>query len=1168
MNSGNGNISFGSTVNGANALTINAGSGTVGFTGNVGNTNALSSLTLTNSGALTFSGSLNVANALTQTNAATGLTSFSGVSSVGSASLSGTSYKFANSFSTTAGNFNMTNSGTATVASSAPISVTGGNFIANASGVGALSLVSNITALTATNTIAINEPVTLASGAGITLTTNNGNVTVGGTVAGTSGTASSLTITTGTGPGPFPGTVTLNKIYGSGTSADPNGLTTVAINNAGNTNFNDVIAISGSLSETVTGATIFANTVNVGSANLTGTSFDINNGFTTTAGALSFTNSQTMTLSSANPISVTGGDFSVSGASVLGNDVSAPNAMFGGNITLSSPTVSLTAYTGGITAAPGVSGAGKNLVVSNIGANSSIGPISNIASLTKLGIGTLTLTSANSYTGPTTISAGTLNILNAGSLGTGAATVATNAVLKVTGNTMSIGNTINLSNGSTVLDNNTNTSSATANNFTGSIVIADNGMGTFNVGDVSNSSDILTIGGVISGNNITLNKTGVGTLALAGTNTYSGTTQITTGGLSIQATNALGGAGANAIVNAGGSLVLAAPNISLANTFTMTGGTITDTNTNSTTTLNGLITVAGGSSSTFAIANSTSTMSILGGISGSGITVNKIGNGTLYLPTANAYTGNTFVTAGTIKVANSSSLGTSGTATIDGSVLGSNSTLQLVGTSLNLPTTINLTNATIVENNKSASNILNNVVLSGVDTINVANVTSDALTIAGTVSGNATLTKSGVGTLFLSGANPSFSGTTNINAGVMNVQNSLSLGTTAVNLASSGSLFLSLAVKTNPSVVLANNLTLATGATILDNASGKADALTGTITVASGGTVNINVVNPLNDTFSITGAISGTGITINKLGVGALQLGGNNSFTGTLNATIGNVIVTSNNALGTGTFVLGSATKTASLILSGTGLNIANNITMNTGSSIIEANNGGANTLSGTITVNGIGNIGVNTFSNDTLTLAGANSGIVGTGITLNLNNGGVGTLIINPTNNNTYTGTTNIGGGVVKLTNNATVFGAAGNTVNVNSGATLNLFGTLNANVAAGINLNLNGATILSSGTNTISATTLALTGANTITANGTLLDISTAITGLGSLAMNGTGVLKLDGANGYNGGTTLTSGTLRANMLAHLQRRIQFQWRHIDSLVALNLASVTVGECQYHYQ
>ena len=61
------------------------------------------------------------------------------------------------------------------------------------------------------------------------------------------------------------------------------------------------------------------------------------------------------------------------------------------------------------------------------------GTIATGISLTKAGTGTLTLSGTNTYTGVTTVSAGTLKAGSATALGTGAATVATGAVLDLNG---------------------------------------------------------------------------------------------------------------------------------------------------------------------------------------------------------------------------------------------------------------------------------------------------------------------------------------------------------------------------------------------------------------------------------------------------------------------------------------------------------------------------------------------------------------------------------------------------------------------------------------------------------------------------------------------------------------------------------------------------------------
>ena len=106
------------------------------------------------------------------------------------------------------------------------------------------------------------------------------------------------------------------------------------------------------------------------------------------------------------------------------------------------------------------------------------GIVSGTGAPTKIGTNTLTLTGDNTYTGTTTISAGTLQIGNGGT--------------------------------------------------SGSIVgdVSDNGVPAIN------RSDAVTMGGVISGTG-TLAKSGAGTLILTGENTYGGGTTISAGTLQI-----------------------------------------------------------------------------------------------------------------------------------------------------------------------------------------------------------------------------------------------------------------------------------------------------------------------------------------------------------------------------------------------------------------------------------------------------------------------------------------------------------------------------------------------------------------------------------------------------------------------------------------------------------
>ena len=125
-------------------------------------------------------------------------------------------------------------------------------------------------------------------------------------------------------------------------------------------------------------------------------------------------------------------------------------------------------------------------------------PISGTGSVTKAGAGTITLAGANTYSGTTTISAGTLQVGaggTSGTLGTGA--------------------------------------------------VANNGTLAFNRSDSGYTvpSSISGAGGVV--------KLGVGVVALSGTNTYSGTTTISAGTLQVGAGGTTGTLGSGGVVNNG-----------------------------------------------------------------------------------------------------------------------------------------------------------------------------------------------------------------------------------------------------------------------------------------------------------------------------------------------------------------------------------------------------------------------------------------------------------------------------------------------------------------------------------------------------------------------------------------------------------------------------------------
>src|SRR5258707_3561842 len=160
---------------------------------------------------------------------------------------------------------------------------------------------------------------------------------------------------------------------------------------------------------------------------------------------------------------------------------------------------------GTLTLSGGVTGSGQNLTLTGTGSGVESGVIATTpGTLTKSGTGTWTLSATNSYSGSTTIAAGTLNANARSALGDGRAT----NTLIFTGGTLQAGGTI--------------TSPSTR------------GVTLTSTGLIDTNNNSVSIAGVIGGSG-GLTKSSTGTKALSGSQNYTGVTTISAGTLALGA---------------------------------------------------------------------------------------------------------------------------------------------------------------------------------------------------------------------------------------------------------------------------------------------------------------------------------------------------------------------------------------------------------------------------------------------------------------------------------------------------------------------------------------------------------------------------------------------------------------------------------------------------------
>ncbi len=633
-----------------------------------------------------------------------------------------------------------------------------------------------------------------------------------------------------------------------------------------------------------------------------------------------------------------------------------------------------------------------------------------------------------------------------------------------------------------------------------------------------------------------LTKLGAGTLSLTGANTFTGTTRINAGSLSI-----------------GNALALQNSTLDLDGTD---AGTVSAIGQNST--LGGLT----GSRNldmltrTLSIGNNGVSTTFSGALSNGGLT--KLGAGTLTLTGSSTYTGGTTVDGGTLQIGAGGAAGAiAGTSTITGSSgaslvfsrtdnYGGNVSNDIGGA---LALTLNSGTLTLTGSNAyTGTTAINggvlglgggnalagagNIVFAGgtlqFSASNVGDyaariknsgsaITLDSngqnVTFAGSIDSTNTggLVKSGVGTLTLSGSNAYSSGTT-LTGGELSIGNTNALG--------AGALTFDVDENTNmyfdlpASGTIANNITInKPGANrtyfFLQNQSNDV-ILSGDITVASGNSVRFQTNGPSSGTFTLTGNNTFGADVITSAGV-TMRIGGTNAAGGRVwrpNLTANMVLLDGANFQS----IVGNAIASYSMETTGTA------------------------TVSNQVYNRDAANVVVNLPANAQLQFTGRLLAEGGS-TTGTYTKTGAGTWVVSNATNAAFT--YNLNEGVIQIPTFAALGGETSAGLVVLNGGSLQYTGGATT-TAKQFTLGANGGSLDASGTGTVAFTSgsaVAFTGSGgrTLTLTGTNTGGNTLNAALGdnggdgvSLAKTGGGTWLLSGSNTYSGGTSISAGVL----------------------------------------
>ena len=538
----------------------------------------------------------------------------------------------------------------------------------------------------------------------------------------------------------------------------------------------------------------------------------------------------------------------------------------------------------------------------------------------------------------------------------------------------------------------------------------------------------------------------------------------------------------------------------------LSGGIITDNSGNAGTdqlnmgiTLNGPATINVDAGSSLSIGGT--------GITGTGdLTVDNASTSALLFLANNNYTGGTTITAGTLQLGNGGTTGMiagnvadNGTLVFDrkdnitfsGAISGTGAVTKLDGDTLILTGTNTYTGGTTITagtlqigNGTTVGTISSTGGIT--DNSHLVFDHSDDITYSGSITGSGDLTQAGGGVLTLSGTSL-YSGGTTINAGEISISADANLGSPTGGIAINN----------------ASTLDVSAGFTTARN-------------IALGaGTEVIQVDGAVNDTFIVTGAITGNG-ALNKTGAGTLVVTANDTYSGGTTISAGALQLGNGGATG---MVTGDIVDNGSLLFDRSDASLTyGNVISGTGR-MTEAETAAGDVLiltadntytGGTFVSKGILQLG---NGGTTGIVVGTNDTTMTTGVGIALGNGT--SVVFDHSNDITYAGDIAGGGSLVQegadtLTLTGNNFLSGGTTINLGSALQIGDGGTagsLSGDIAD------NGELIID-------------------LANPTSTILSGTITGTGSFSQIGTGTTIITGADSYGGGTTVSAGTLQIGL------------------------------------